>query len=192
MRHLTATRNNYRMSILESMLRRHSISNVTEIAPLHEELLPLIEAAGTVADHGGLRPWRFIELRGEARDRLAFAFAEAQNTPDNAKKFLAKVRRAPLLIAIVAVRKPSEKVPVWEQDAVAAGVAHALSLLLDEAGWGVMWRTGIHTRTEPVRQAHQLHSNEELLGWLYIGGKDTQDRKIRPCPIDSADSLSVL
>ena len=31
----------------------------------------------------------------------------------------------------------------WEQEAVASGVAHVLSLLLDEAGWGVIWRTGL-------------------------------------------------
>ena len=42
--------------------------------------------------------------------------------------------------------------------------------LLDEAGWGVLWRTGGHTRSEPVRRMHGLADNEELLGWLYVGG----------------------
>ncbi|MUG03878.1 hypothetical protein ECC01_23320, partial [Bacillus tequilensis] len=46
-----------------------------------------------------------------------------------------KPLRASLLIAIVASYRKSEKVPRWEQEAVASGVAHTLSLLLDEAGW---------------------------------------------------------
>ena len=61
--------------------------------------------------------------------------------------------------------------PRWEQEAVASGVAHVLSLLLDEAGWGVIWRTGDYTRSKAVAKAHGLGKNEELLGWLYVGGK---------------------
>ena len=44
---------------------------------------------------------------------------------------------------IVAVHQPSVKVHDWEQDAAATGVAHMLSLLLDEAGWGVFWRNSV-------------------------------------------------
>jgi hypothetical protein len=65
---------------------------------------------------------------------------------------------------------PSFKVPEWEQEAVASGVAHLLSVLLDDAGWGVMWRTGGHTRAPEVAIAHGLAENEKLLGWLYVGG----------------------
>ncbi len=72
---------------------------------------------------------------------------------------------------MVASYRPSEKVPRWEQEAVASGVAHVLSLLLDEAGWGVIWRTGHYTRSEPVARMHGLGPDEELLGWLYVGAK---------------------
>ncbi len=58
--------------------------------------------------------------------------------------------------------------PDWEQEATAAGVAHALSLLLDEAGWDVIWRTGTSTRSKPVRRLHGLGPHEDLLGWLYV------------------------
>ena len=65
------------MSALEAVLRRHSHSKVTEDAPTRLQLLPFVEAAATVADHSGLKPWRLIELRGDARVRLGAAFAEA-------------------------------------------------------------------------------------------------------------------
>ena len=144
---------------------------MTETAPGHEELLPLVAAAASVADHAALRPWRLIELRGESRERLGAAFVEASGADGpEAAKIAGKPLRAPLLIAIVVAHRDSVTVADWEQDVVAAGVAHTLSLLLDEAGWGVMWRTGLLTRSEPVRRMHRLADNEQLLGWLYVGG----------------------
>jgi nitroreductase len=174
---------------------RRSYSRVTTDAPTHDELLPLVAAAARVADHAALRPWRLIELRGEARDRLGDALVVASESrgPD-AARLAAKPLRAELLIAVVAARRESAKVPVWEQDAAAAGVAHLLSLLLHDAGWGVMWRTGRHTRSAPVRAVHQLADNEELLGWLYVGGvpAETDAKSVARQAIDPADFLSIL
>jgi nitroreductase len=159
---------------------------VTAEAPSDEQLLPLIEAASTVADHGDLRPWRLIALRGEARERLGAAFVEAGGLEGKAAEAIAaKPLRAPLLIAVVVSYQENFKVHRWEQEAVASGVAHMLTLLLDEAGWGVMWRSGALTRTEPVHRMHGLAENEELLGWLYVGGVDPtvgrdKQRELRP------------
>ena len=174
------------MSVLDAVSRRRSHSKVTAAAPTREQLLPLIAAAGGVADHASLRPWRLIELRDDARVRLGEAMVVASGLDDESgAKLAAKPLRASLLIAVVAVHQPSFKVEKWEQDATAAGVAHMLSLLLAEAGWGVMWRTGHLTRTQPVREMHRLAENEELLGWLYVGGlpddaKDGAKRSINP------------
>lgn len=139
---------------------------MTEDAPTHEELLPLVAASARVADHSALRPWRLIELRGKSRHKLGKAIAKAEGDDKPSTKPL----RASLLIAIVVSVKKSGKVPAWEQEAVASGVAHTLSLLLHDAGWGVFWRTGHYTRSKPVRKMHKLARNEELLGWLYVGG----------------------
>ena len=155
------------MSAYEAVRARRSWSKVTDSAPSHDELLPFVAAAGRVADHSSLRPWRLIELRGDDRERLG----RAMNKAEGAKGASPKPLRAPLLIAVVVSYRPSEKVPRWEQVAAAAGVAHTLSLLLDEAGWGVMWRTGHWTRSAPVARLHGLRDNERLLGWLYVGGK---------------------
>jgi nitroreductase len=168
---------------------------VTPDAPTHDELLPLVAAAARVADHGTLRPWRLIELRGGAREQLGDALVVASGSSgSDAARLAAKPMRAELLIAVVAARRESAKVPVWEQDAAAAGVAHLLSLLLHDAGWGVMWRTGPHTRSAPVRAVHQLADNEELLGWLYVGGVPGE-ADARPVPrqaIDPAEFISIL
>jgi nitroreductase len=169
------------VSALDAVRRRRSYSKVTETAPTHEDLIPFVEAVSSVADHSGLKPWRLIELRGDARERLGAAFAAASGlVGKDAEKLAAKPMRASLLIAVVATIQPSFKVPAWEQEAVASGVAHLLSLVLDEAGWGVFWRTGGHTRAAEVHIMHGLAENELLLGWLYVGGKPDRDKGDKP------------
>lgn len=173
-----------------AMLARRSVGRVVgDRAPDRAELLGLLAAAATVADHGGLAPWRVIELRGAARDALGRALAEATGTPGG---FSDKPLRAPLLLAIVASRRKSSKAPAWEQDATAAGVAHALSLLLHEAGWGVMWRTGDLVRSAPVRAVHGLGAEEDLLGWLYVGAPDPAKPQRPRAPVDASAFLAPL
>jgi len=179
---------------LESALARRSSSKVTDAAPDRETLMTLLEGAARVADHASLRPWRVIALRGAARERLGRALVAAAGAEgDAATKLAAKPLRAPLLLAIVVVTTPGHpKVPQWEQEASAAGVAHLLSLLLDEAGWGVMWRTGPHTRHPLVAEMHRLAPNERMLGWLYVGGVPAGSRAERRTDRLAAARLTTL
>lgn len=173
---------------LDAVRSRRSWSKVTDAAPSHAELLTLVSAAGRVADHSSLRPWRIIELRGADRRVLGAAIAKAEKDDKPSTKPL----RAPLLLAVVASYRKSSKVPRWEQEAVASGVAHVLSLLLDEAGWGVLWRTGHYTRSKAVAKAHGLGPDEELLGWLYVGGKPERSRPGRRKAVDARAHLGRL
>jgi len=181
-------------SVLEAALARRSAPKVTDAAPDDAALLELLEAASHVADHASLRPWRVVALRGAARERLGAALAAAAGAEGAAAEKLArKPLRAPLLLAVVAVTTPGhEKVPVWEQEASAAGVAHLLSLLLDDAGWGVMWRTGPHTRHPLVAEVHGLEPHEHLLGWLYVGGLPDGRRAERRTDRIAASRLTTI
>jgi nitroreductase len=181
-------------SVLDAALARRSSPKVTDAAPDDTALVALLEGAARVADHAALRPWRVIALRGGARARLGTALAAAAGAEGEAAvKLAAKPLRAPLLLAVVAVTTPDHaKVPEWEQEASAAGVAHLLSLLLDEAGWGVMWRTGPYPRHPLVARVHGLAPNERLLGWLYVGGRvETRRTDGRLDPI-AASRLTTL
>ena len=174
-------------SALDAVRARRSWSRVTDAAPTRAEIETFVSAAGRVADHSSLRPWRLIELRGDDRERLGRAINKASGD----KGASSKPMRAPLLIAVVASYRKS-KVPRWEQEAVASGVAHMLSLVLDEAGWGVLWRTGDYTRSKAVAKAHGLEKNEELLGWLYVGGKPPTRRPGRRKAVDARKHLSRM
>lgn len=176
---------------LAAVRERRSYSKVTDHAPSQREIEDLVSAMSSVADHSGLRPWRVVALRGDARARLGEALAEAAG--GHRDKYVAKARRAPLLLAVVVCPRPDEKVPAWEQEAVASGVAHTLGLLLHEAGWGAIWRTGPLTRTAPVHRMLGLGETEHLLGWLYVGGIPEKDRRPKPRkPIELSRHLSEL
>lgn len=176
---------------LTAVRARRSHSKVTDQAPDRAELEELLGVMSSVADHSSLRPWRVIELRGDAREKLGRALAKANGT--TREKGIAKATRAPLVLAIVVSPRKSGKVPYWEQECVASGVAHYLSLLLHEAGWGTMWRTGEAARSKAVRKAMKLEKNEQLLGWIYVGGVPDRDRKAKPRrPLDTAKHLSSL
>lgn len=145
----------------------------------------------SIADHSGLRPWRVIALRGDARKRLGRALAKANGT--RAEKGIAKACRAPLVLTVVVSPHKTKKIPLWEQEAVASGVAHSLGLLLHEAGWGSMWRTGAPARSKVMRRALGLGKREYLLGWIYVGGIPDRDRKSKPRkPLDLSRHLTEL
>lgn len=180
-------------SVFEAMHERRSSSKVTDEAPSHDELLELVEAAGQVADHSGLAPWRILEIRGESRRIVGESLAAAAGLQGHdAEKSIRKAQRAPLLLAVIVSPRPSFKVPYWEQEAVASGVAHSLNLLLHERGYGAMWRTGIHTRSEAVRIAHRLEPAEQLLGWIYAGRYPERPRESRRSRVDASRHVESL
>ena len=105
--------------VLEALRGRRSRSSVGEAAPTHEELVPLVEAASRLADHGGLRPWRVIEIRGGARDRIVGADEVARRDP---QIILASWCGKPFDRTVIETR------PGWAAvAAVAAGQIHELA-----------------------------------------------------------------
>lgn len=163
--------------VLQAMASRRSVSKVGPQTPTDEEIARLLTAVTPVADHKALRPWRLILLRGEDRHTLGEALDAAAGEEREPGEVNPKPYRAELLIAVVAAYTEHPKVPRWEQLATAAGAAHLLELALWRAGWGVMWRSGLHANAESVRRAHGLGEDEQLLGWLYVGDIDPHFRQ---------------
>ncbi len=170
-------------SVREVLAQRRSSSRVTDEAPSAAEIRDMLALMNSVPDHAKLRPWRVITLRGSARDRIGEGLGRAAGAdlsdPKKRKSYISKGHRAPLVIAVVCRLRESKKVPDWEQEATAAGVAHMLTLLLWEAGWGSIWRTGVHTRHPEVSATHELAPGERLMGWLYVGGRIPKSPKRR-------------
>lgn len=173
--------------VLHAMSTRRSISKVEAETPNDSDLLEIIRSISSVADHKGLRPWRFLIIRGDDRHRLGEALDEAGGVTRKPGEVNEKPLRAELLLALVSSPEAHPKVPEWEQHATAAGAGHLLELALWQSGWGVMWRSGTLANTPPVRRLHRLAENELLMGWFYIGAVSDRYRQrlstsTRPLP----------
>ena len=61
------------------LLNRRSIvvRNMAEPGPTNEDLEKILRAGMRVPDHGRLTPWRFIIIRGDARDQMGKVLGEA-------------------------------------------------------------------------------------------------------------------
>jgi nitroreductase len=159
------------MELTEAVRGRRSAIRLTDPGPSDDEICELLADAATGPDHGLLRPWRLVLVRGAAREALGAAFAADLPETDEPGRAhaVAKPLRAPLLVSIVVAPRNVPKVPAWEQLAATVTVVHNLALLLHGRGWGASWRTGPPSRSAGVRDLLGVAAGEQLLGWLYIG-----------------------
>lgn len=182
------------MELSSAIRDRRSTVPVTDEAPTDEQLAGFLRLAAHSPDHAGLRPWRLITLRGQARQRLgdtlATGFGDEPGSPAAAKT-AAKTLRAPLLITVVGMPVDHPKVPAWEQVAAVGALVATLQLVLFEAGFTAMWRTGPAVELAGVRDLLAIGPDEQLLGWLYVGGTPV-DRGAPELDPDVTGKLSSL
>jgi nitroreductase len=77
-----------RLLALDQLLSHRSVGLLQEPAPTDADLNLIIDAGLRAPDHGRVRPWRFVVIRGDARLAYAEKLAEAAVLRD-------PVRRAP-------------------------------------------------------------------------------------------------
>ncbi len=164
------------MDVRTAVETRRSCSRLGDPAPTEEQFLNLLRIAARAPDHGQRYAWRFVQVRGQARQRLDEVFRAALGPDSRAGKAL----RAPLLSTIVLCPDPHAGIPEWEQLAAVCGVVSNLALLLHEEGFGSMWRTGELARNELVARTLAIAPTERLLGWLYIGTPERAHSGTRP------------
>ena len=156
------------MDALEALLTRRSPGRLTDPAPDDAALKTMLDAAMRAPDHGRLRPWRFIVLRGEARARLGDLMAEAMrrrepDMPDPAlEKERAKPLRAPLIVVVAASLVEGHKIPAVEQLLAAGAAAQNLQLAAHALGFGTVWRTGAPAYDPYVKQSLGLDAADAI------------------------------
>ena len=167
------------METIEALLTRRSYGRLSEPGPTQEHLQTILEVAAAAPDHGELRPFRFILLRGAGLDQFGVVLEEAylrrctdagtEPVPAKANKERTKLGRAPLVIVVAAVRQPSEKIPWVDQRDAAAAAAENILLAAHALGYGAMWRTGDPCEDGHVKQALGLAADDAVVGFVYVG-----------------------
>ncbi len=161
------------MDALDLLLNRRSASRLAEPAPAGEALENIFRAAMRAPDHGALQPWRFIVIEGEGRERFSKVLEKAAQAEALDEKGIEKARtapfRAPMIIAVVAHCDDDHKVPVWEQVVSAGCAVMAMQMAAVAQGFNGIWRSGIWTESDAVREALQCREQDEVVGFLYLG-----------------------
>jgi nitroreductase len=133
-------------------------------------------AAAHAPDHGRLRPWKFIVLDGELRERFSFAAAAAKRVRLPAmsdEQFTAereKIARSPVVVVVgCTVRREQTKIPEIEQVIAAAAAAQNLFLAAHDLGYGVMWKTGAAAYDPTVKATVGLAADDHIIGIMHLG-----------------------
>ena len=178
------------MDALDALHLRSSVPKLNDPLPSEEMLENIYKAAFRAADHAVLRPWRFLVIKGEARERLGELFvnaglsADAELTPAAIEKLRCKPLRAPLILVCISSYKPHPKVPELEQDLSAGAATQNMLLAAFAQGLGAMWRTGSLAYNPVVKSGLGLSDTEKIIGFLYIGTIDGGTKQL--CESDIA------
>ena len=164
-------------SPIEVLLSRRSVPALQLCAPgpSQRQIDTALDAALRAPDHGGLKPWRFVLIRGSARERLSELFVRRlqQRDPATPAGKLDKARRmplaAPLVIAVGVHLRQDHKVPELEQLlATGAGVMNLLNAFHAQ-GYGAIWLTGGNAYDPEIAAALGFEAQERCLGFVYVG-----------------------
>ena len=178
------------MNTIEALHSRHSAPRLCEPGPDKEVLANICKSAFSAADHGLLKPWRFLIVKDEARYRLGDLFVQAtlktaeeisQEKQENIKQ---KALRAPVIIITIAKYSIHPKIPELEQSFSGAAATQNMLLGAFAQGIGAMWRTGPMAYSQVVNEGLGLAKNEQIIGFLYLGTVQGSLKPLRENNID--------
>lgn len=179
------------MDALTALQTRVSVSRVRAPAPDHQTLQQIIKAGLRTADHGLLKPWRFLTVQGDSLNKLAELFVNAvlADSPDTGEAELNNIRskalRAPLILIGIASPKDHPKVPVAEQHLSTGGALQNMLTAAHALNIGAIWRTGPMAGHPVVRQGLGLADHETIIGFIYMGTIDGPTRELRDEPVST-------
>ena len=158
---------------LAFLARRRSASALAlrEPAPSDAELATLLRLAARVPDHGKLAPWRFVVLKGEAKQRFTAGLEAIAATRPDAEKLrakLGKLKAPPLTVAVVSRVLPAE-IPEWEQRLSAGAVCMTLVVAAQAMGYGANWITDWYAYDAEATRLLGLREGELVAGYVHLG-----------------------
>lgn len=183
------------MDALTLLMNRRSASRLTDPAPSGETLQNIINAGMRAPDHGALQPWRFVIVEKEGLDKLSQLFRSAAINDGMDEKAIEKATqapfRAPQIITVIACCKENAKVPRWEQVVSAGCAVQVMQMAALAQGFNGIWRTGAWTEHSAVREAFNCDTNDQIVGFLYLGTPQLKT-SAQIMPADSSTFVSYF
>ena len=123
----------------------------------------------------GSRPWRFVVVPENKRERFGDLMADCLRrmdpaaSPDALQRERDKAMRAPVIVVVAATIHRGHKIPEMEQLVSAAAAAENIMLAANAQGFGAMWKTGAPAYDAGVKLALGLDPDSDIVGFLYVG-----------------------
>jgi len=161
--------------LVDVVIDRVSPVRLGEPAPAAAQLDRILAAALRAPDHGQLRPWKFLVIRDEARERFGELLAQSlrRRNADSAEASLqaerAKAMRAPLIIVAAASPRETQRIPAVEQVVATGAAVQNLLIAAHALGFGAFWRTGAAAYDRELATALGLGEADQIVGFVYIG-----------------------
>ena len=143
--------------------------------PDQPTLLRMLQSAVRVPDHGKRTPFRFLNIESDARHALGAILAERTRArdPDASDSVIEKDRLrfsfAPVIVTVIAILGPDEKIPEQERLLTAGCVCFALLQAAQAMGFGAQWLTGWAAYDPEILGVLGLGENETVAGFIHIG-----------------------
>jgi nitroreductase len=180
------------MDVLEALRTRRSIARLTGEVD-DASLRSLVEAALWAPNHKLTRPWRFVAVRGAARERLGelwsrIATGVAELTGEDLENFRSrearKPMRAPLLLFVASRTDPNPVMAIEDFAATSAAVQNVL-LAAHALGLGAIWRTGEMAYRSEINGFLGLEPSDRIVGIVYVGTPAMEAPKSVPRDVES-------
>tara|TARA_R110000787_G_scaffold48054_4_gene116041 strand:- start:15 stop:611 length:597 start_codon:yes stop_codon:yes gene_type:complete len=156
--------------------RRSKLARAMEgPGPTDEDLRRIMEAGMRVPDHGRLTPWRFIVIRGEAREKLGEVIAASflKRNPEAIDEQVEiereRLTRAPVVIAVLSKVVKEHKIPEWEQVLSSGAACQTMLIAALSMGYAAQWLTEWYAYDEDVKKAVGADADDRIAGYLYLG-----------------------
>jgi nitroreductase len=161
---------------LDFLLTRRSHPARTLRPPLPDpgQMRQILTAALRVPDHGKLEPWRLVVFERPALRRIAAEVAARgpvlEIEPERVAKAVTQYAEADLAVLVVAVPRPTDRIPAIEQTLSAGAVCLSLVNAALAAGFGANWLTGWPVYDRVLLQGtFGLAPGEWVAGVIHLG-----------------------
>ncbi len=163
------------MEIFDAIHGRQTIKTVKQDALPRDVIEKLLSAGAQAPNHHKVRPWRFVVLTGEGRNKLGDVMAASflgrnpATPPEGLNKTRALPLRAPVVIAVGADKPADTKIDEVENISAASAACQNILLASHALGLGAIWRTGDAAHDAKVKEFLGFAEDQHIVGFIYIG-----------------------
>jgi len=171
--------------------RRRSVfpASYTQEAIADEIIAKILESANYAPTHKLTEPWRFVVIRGEAKERLGAELGRLYQETIPKEKFMQKkydsfaekTGQAACIIAINIQFNP-DKVPAWEEIAATACAVQNIALTAESLNIGAYWSSP--PLIDDLGPFLSLGQDEKCYGLFYMGYHNEKPREANRTSIE--------